>query len=100
MLTFNEAKKIGREACIEKLGREFFDKYKEFSTTAYGNFCEEGITFCYVGVDNQPPAEEHSESLILSNEAQKNPIPFGVSCNVSLANGEIEFLECRLPEGK
>lgn len=97
MLTFNEAKTIGRNACIEKLGKSFYEKYKNSSTTAYGDFSDEGIAFCYVGIDDQPMVAEHTETLILSNKAKKNPIPFSASCNVHLQDGTIDFLECKLP---
>ena len=98
MLTLDEAKKIGRDACIEKIGREFYEKHKESSSTAYGDFSEEGVVFCYVGVDDKPIMNVNSGVLILSNQLKKNPIPFCASCNVSLENGSIEFLDCKLPE--
>lgn len=97
MLTFNEAKIIGKRACIEKIGIEFYEKYRDSSTTAYGDFSDEGVAFCYVGVDDQPIVATPTEPLILSNEAYKNPIPFFASCNVVLESGEIVFLDCTLP---
>lgn len=99
MLTFEEAKRIGKNACIEKIGREFYEKYKAFSVTAYGDFNDEGVTFCYIGVDTQPPKENDSKTLILSDREKKNAFPFSASCNVHLSNGAVEFLECKLPEG-
>ena len=54
MLTFEEAKKIGKNACIEMLGRSFYEKYIDSSTTAYGDFSEDGVIFCYVGVNDHP----------------------------------------------
>lgn len=98
MLTFEEAKVIGKKACIEKLGIDFFERYRDSSIMAYGDFSEEGVAFCYVGIDDQPIEEMPSEPLILSNEAYKNPIPFFASCNVILENAEIVFLDCALPD--
>jgi len=98
MLTFQEAKVIGRNACIKKIGNEFYEKYRNSTTAAYGNFSDDGVVFCYIGVDDQPIEEIPSEPLILSNEAEKNPIPFFASCNVYLENGEVIFLDCSLPE--
>ena len=96
VLTLSEAKKCGRDACIEKLGRDFYEKNKKSSTTAYGEFSNEGVVFCYVGVDDKPQGES-DEVLILSNYKKKNPIPFCASCNVNLQDETIEFLECNLP---
>ena len=45
MLSVNEAKIIGRDACIDKLGRTFVEKYKEDSVAEYGDFSDEGIVF-------------------------------------------------------
>ena len=97
MLTFEEAKKIGREACIEKLGRDFYDKYKSGSTFAYGDWQDEGVTYCYVGVDDRPMTMQYTGTLMLTNKAAKDSIPYFASCTVALADGEIEFLECALP---
>lgn len=97
VLTVKEAKVIGKNACIKKIGVEFYEKYRNSTTAAYGDFSEEGVVFCYIGVDDQPIETTPSEPLILSNEAQKNPIPFYASCNVFLESGEIIFLDCVLP---
>ena len=98
MLTFKEAKIIGTRACIDKLGKEFFEKYKENSTSAYGDFGDEGVTYCYVGVNDKPFDDTYSGSLILSKRGKKNEIPFSASCLVNLENGAVEFLECNLPK--
>ena len=98
MLTINEAKVIGRDACIKKIGIEFYEKNYASATIAYGDFSEEGVVFCYVGIDDQLTDTIPSEPLILSNEAYKNPIPFFASCNVVLEDGEIIFLDCTLPD--
>ena len=97
MLTCKEAKMLGRNACIQKIGIEFYEKYRDSATIAYGDFSEEGVVFCYVGVDDQSMDEQPSESLILSNKEYNNPIPFFASCNVILESGEIVFLDCTLP---
>ena len=74
-----------------------YEKYRNSSTTAFGDFSEEGIAYCYVGVDDQPIESIPSEPLVLSNKAYNNPIPFFASCNVVLESGAIMFLECALP---
>ena len=76
MLTCKEAKMLGKNACIQKIGIEFYEKYRDSATIAYGDFSEEGVVFCYVGVDDQSVDEQLSEPLILSNKVYNNPIPF------------------------
>ena len=71
MLTVSEAKKIGRDACIEKIGRAFVEKHKENSVAAYGDFSDEGIVFCYIGVSDKPFTDTYSESLVLSEEKNR-----------------------------
>ena len=97
MLTCNAAKDLGRNACIQKIGVEFYEKYRASATIAYGDFSDEGVIFCYVGVDDQLMDEQPSEPLILSNKGYNNPISFFSSCNVILASGEIVFLDFTLP---
>ena len=97
MLTVKEAKVIGKDACIEKIGVGFYEKYRNSTTAAYGDFSEDGVVFCYIGVDDQPIETTPSEPLILSNKEHKKPIPFYASCNVVLESGEIVFLDCVLP---
>lgn len=98
MLTFKDAKLIGTRACIDKLGKDFFEKHKENSTSAYGDFSDEGVTYCYVGVNDKPFDDTYSGSLILSKRGKKNAIPYSASCLVSLESGEVKFLECSLPK--
>ncbi len=99
MLTFEEAKIIGRDACVEKLGREFVYKYRNKTVTAYGDYSDEGVALCYVGVDDDPSEVVYKGYLILSARNQKsNAIPYSASCNVKLSDGTVEFLECYLPE--
>lgn len=52
MLTFEEARKIGLDACAEKLGRNFVRKYAGTSSTAYGD--AEDHVYCFIGVSDQP----------------------------------------------
>mgnify|MGYP007069905044 CR=1 FL=1 len=51
MLTFEQAKKIGVDACIEKLGRDFVNQFKDTSCDAYADMKD--YAYCFVGVDNR-----------------------------------------------
>ena len=94
MLTFEEAKKIGIRACVDKLGFDFVKKYNETSCTAYGD--EEDHAFCFVGVGTEPVTPWTGGPLIL-DDSPKAKFPFSASCNVAYADGKVTFLECILP---
>ena len=68
MLTFEEAKKIGIRACIDKIGYDFCLAHNDNSTSAYGEV--DGIAKCFVGVSEEPAQEydiEKVEYLILTS---------------------------------
>lgn len=94
MLTMDEAKKKGMKACIEKLGYEFCKKHADNSVTAYGK--EDSYVFCYVGVDDSP-APDYSLNKDVWILSEDNQFPYSASCNVSMEDGNITFLDCVLP---
>ena len=91
MITYEEARKIGIDACIDKLGREFVMKYRDTSSSAYGD--RGGHAYCFVGVRDKPD-EKQEEGLTLTS----NRFPYIARCTVNYVDGEIEFLECVLPK--
>ena len=46
MLTYEKAKEIGREACIDRLGRDFVMRYRDTSSSAYSD--REDHAYCFV----------------------------------------------------
>lgn len=92
MLNIEKARKIGINACIDKLGRDFVLANKEFATSAYGE-SEDGI-FCFVGVDDGCSSKNSDQVLFLDCQSQ---FPYRASCNVSLLDGIPHFLECVCP---
>ncbi len=92
MLTIKEAAKIGINACIDKIGRDFVLANRNNGASAYGE--SDGSVFCFVGVDDKPWAAESSDALILDSTSQ---FPYRASCNVCLADGTMKFIECVLP---
>ena len=92
MLTFEEARKIGINACIDKLGREFIMRNKENSCTSYGD--AEDYAFCFLGVDNRVPNFNPNEELVLDGDSKWQYV---AKCNVWYQDGKIEFLDCILP---
>lgn len=94
MLTYDEAKKIGVNACVEQLGREFVIQHKDTSCSAYGD--RETHAFCFVGVDTEPdPPHEKGDPLMLDGGKEW---PVKISCNVWYNDGHIEFFDCKLPK--
>ena len=92
MLTLEQAKTIGINACIEKLGKEFVENHADTTSSAYGRHDNE--VFCFVGV-NLEPRRVYDGTLRLSSEAKPT---YRASCNVSLRDGNTTFIECVLPE--
>ncbi len=93
MLSVEAAKKIGINACIEKLGREFVLAHKEYATSAYGE-SDDGV-FCFVGVDDGCKSQNSDRVLILDSHSE---FPYRASCNISLADGTTHFIECVIPK--
>lgn len=92
MLNIETARKIGINACIEKLGREFVLAHKDRATSAFGE-SENGV-FCFVGVDDGSTPENSADVLILDSHSA---FPYRASCNVSLSDGMLSFIECIIP---
>lgn len=95
MLTFEEAKKVGIKACVEKLGYDFVRKYQDTSCTAYGD--EGDHAFCFVGVSTEASSPWDGDAIILDDSPNKK-YPYSVSCNVSYADGTVTFVEYQLSQ--
>lgn len=91
MPDFENAKRIGLSACIDKIGREFVTRHADTFTSGYGEL-DDGA-YCFVGVSDKPLAQQYSEGIVLD----RTPFPCRASCNVNYATGSIEFIECVLP---
>lgn len=96
MLTYEEARKIGVYACINKLGKDFVDKYRETSCSAYGDMEDHAV--CFVGVSDQE--DDLEGKLIVLSSAPESRFPYRASCNVGYKDGKVTFLECILPTEK
>lgn len=92
MLNFDEAKRIGINACIDRLGRDFVRAHKDVATSAYSE--GDGSVFCFVGVDHRHTAWNQEGVLTLDSRSE---FPYRASCNVDLANGRPSFIECVTP---
>lgn len=92
MLTMEAAKKIGINACIDRLGRDFVQAHRNSAASAYSE-TDDGV-FCFVGVDDNPGSRGSSDTLVLDS---KSVFPYRVSCTVALEDGVPAFVDCVLP---
>mgnify|MGYP007102052686 FL=1 len=93
MLTFEEARKIGVDACIDLIGRDFMQKHRNNSSSGYGDV--DDYAYCFVGVSDQPVSFGTELWLTSGPEHQ---FPYQASCKVFYKDGEIEFFDCILPQ--
>ena len=91
MLTYEQAKEIGKEACIDRLGRDFVMKYRDTACPAFSDLDDRA--YCFVGVDNSDDRYDYSNVTLDSTSKW----PFSVECTVKYDNGAIEFLDCVVP---
>lgn len=90
MLSIQEAKIIGINACIDKIGRRLCEQYASNSTSAYGE--SNGKVSCFVGINDEPAPDFDITSvneLILS---EPNDWKYSAECLVNLEDGKIEFI--------
>ena len=88
MLTYEKARRIGIDACTDKLGRDFVKKYQDTSCSGFGD--RRDYVFCFVGVDDRPEPETKDELIMTSN----GKFPYMAHCDVNYSDGNVEFLEC------
>lgn len=96
MLTFKQAREIGIEACVDRLGRDFVMEYRDTSCPQYADL--EDHAYCFVGVDNTENRYDDGP-LVLTSVASGSGSswPYFACCNVSYSDGAIEFLDCMIP---
>ena len=85
MLSIEEARKIAINACIDKLGKDFVEKYKDSSVFAIGVW--NGQVYCYIGV-NSKDIEIKYNGLLLDEEK----FEYSSSCLVNLETGNIKYI--------
>lgn len=96
MLTVEEAKRIGLNACVQKIGFEFCKQHEDTAFCAYG--VEEDVVQCYVGVDDQPApdyANMRPEDVCLTST---NYAPYFAVCDVNMNDSSITFIDFCIPE--
>lgn len=95
MLTYEEARKIGIDACVQKIGEDFVNKHEDNLCAGYGDV--EDYAYCFLGVSDQPENLDDGKGLVLDST---NKWPYIAKCNVWYLDGRIEFFDCILPQEK
>lgn len=93
MFTFEQAKRIGVDACVDKLGKEFVQRNNSGSCVGYADVDE--YAFCYVGINDRPRQDWNGETIVLDGNGSK--FPYMVSCKVWYNDGNVEFMDCIVP---
>ena len=81
MLSKEAAKKIGIDACADKLGRDFILAHKNYAISIYGESADS--VYCFVGVDDQHRPQNNFDTFVIGATGAEGHTP---------QNGE-----CRLP---
>lgn len=91
-------KKIGFDACVEKIGRSFYELYKDNAVFCCGQ--ESAGLFCFLGLNTTEQEDNSCIRLSLDSKSSKeNPYyddwEYYASCIVN--NGEVIMDKCRVP---
>ena len=95
MIDKDMAKKIGRDACIEKMGKDFVEAHKGNAVFACG--LRDEAMYCFVGVSDKEDEAPKGSGLTLDSTSQW---PYRVGCFVSLSDGAVTWSEVVVPEKK
>ena len=96
MLTREEAVRIGIDACIEKMGRDYYDECRKAGMISKAECEHDGMMFCIISICRKP-----TEEFLKRPRLSLKPLPkYRVSCDVNMKTGEITFIEVILPKGK
>ncbi len=96
MLTMDDARRNGLNACAEKIGKDFLRTHQENSTMACSEM-DDVVVSCFVGVNDQPAQLENIDSVTEMVLTSYRNWPYFASCKVNRTDGTISFTECKLP---
>ena len=96
MLTMDDARRNGLNACAEKIGKDFLRTHQENSTMACSEM-DDVVVSCFVGVDDKPAHPENIDSVTEMVLTSYRNWPYFAACKVNRADGTISFTEYKLP---
>lgn len=97
MLSYKEARKIGNNACINMLGKDFCLAHQDNGTSGYDIEPHDGKMECFVCISDQPDIVTLKEYMQREHET---PFPFRCIVNVDMKTGEVEYVEYITPDGR
>lgn len=89
MISVEEAKKIGVDACIDRIGRDLCREYADNATSAYG--LRDNYLDCFVGVNDVHDVHIDLNSvteLVLTHEKDWK---YSAECSVDMDDGRVIF---------
>ena len=93
MLTFEEARRKGINACMDAIGREFVEEAVSFYSNT-GCVEDENSVFCVLAVDDSLHDSFETED---EEDVSEDDYKYTASCVVSMENGEVTFIKRRVP---
>ena len=94
MLLFEEARKKGINACADAIGKEFIENEAISFYSNAGCVEDENSVFCVFAVDDRPHDSYETDE---DEDVADGDYRYMASCVVSMENGKITFLKCKLP---
>ena len=92
MLNEKEAIRLGLNACVDKMGRDFVLSHKDEAVMSYGKVDDDIL--CFLGVGNAKPNQYDGKNLVLDSTSK---FQYYVNCKVNLLDGTKIFTNCELP---
>lgn len=89
MISVEEAKRIGINACIDKIGRELCREYADNGVSGYGR--RDNRIECFVGLNDEhvePIDIDNVTELVLSDQRDWKYL---AECSVDLKDGAVKF---------
>lgn len=97
-LSKKEAKRIGRLACIEKIGYDFCMEHFDNSTFGWG-MEERNIMGCFAGTSDKPDEEVKGGPIRLTS-GPEGEWPYYAYCHVNMKTREVKFIKYKTPDGE
>ena len=94
MISAGDAKKIGNQACIEKIGYDFCAAHRDNAVFSWGE--DQGVMNCFLGVSDQPMGDLSGWKPMLDG-GNDGGWPYYAICNVDMETARVVFAEYRTP---
>lgn len=96
LLSVDEAKEKGINACVDKIGRDFCRAHNDNSVSVWGDRDE--YVYCFVGVNPEPGPECDINKVDTLELVDGNNWTYYAICNVFVEDGHIEYRDCNIPQ--